>query len=431
MTLSASSALFHWDSRHGEIPIIGGDPTHTRASAGVIEDERGMLYNAIINTPRRGWDTIDGVRRQTLLLEGSYTNRMNFSEDFRQWTAGSASLTRPGGFRDPFGGVNAYFIGSSAASDNVRYLCNFQANGRKTVSLFVKQGTATSARVRLYDATVSNSIMGVLITWTGIGNPPTTVIDSGAGTVHSVVEYNGGWYRIAFTTTASVTATDSMNVYVYTNLTANTSGYYFGAQAEDGTYPTSYIATNGSAATRAADVFYFEGSAPDPQAMAYYVRFVDVGSAANPGSNTRVSMLENSSSGNPKLGWYVSVPGTYQFYHNNNTTTVAQNAFFANVFYGDVIELLGLMSPTGAVTAIASQNGGTGVISATSPANTINTAGWSAARIGVNSAGSSFQGQARFSDIRIVKYADLNITTADDMLRQLRDFELSPSGDLL
>ena len=107
-----------------------------------------------------------------------------------------------------------------------------------TWSVWVKLGTMVAAdyKFAVYDTTNS--------TWIGLNIVPT------------VTPVNYEWRRISYTFTTNA-GQGVARPYMYRNDSTGAGGtvYVWGCQLELGSYPTSYIPTVGSAATRAADTF--------------------------------------------------------------------------------------------------------------------------------------------------------------------------------
>ena len=69
---------------------------------------------------------------------------------------------------------------------------------------------------------------------------------------YDIEDYGNGWYRIWFETATSAVSSNYVQIYP-DNLDGNGSVYAWGIQAEEGSYPTSYIPTYGSSVTRSYD----------------------------------------------------------------------------------------------------------------------------------------------------------------------------------
>ena len=227
----------------------------TRASSATTLNRQGLIETVPSGKPRIDFlNNTDGH----LLLEPSRTNSVQRTEEFDNtyWTKINSTITANQAI-SPDGSQTAdkYTHGGSSAANYIFGSAGSVTSGTQcTFSVFVKKGTGTFVQL-LY----STSGFGSLHQNFDIENG---VIGSSSGDATAFIdEYPNGWYRIGITDTA--TSSTSANA-IISLAQSNTSGrlssftssddfYVWGAQVEQGSYPTSYIPTEGSSVTRVLD----------------------------------------------------------------------------------------------------------------------------------------------------------------------------------
>jgi hypothetical protein len=246
--------------------------TFTRGSTATYTDESGIIRTAAQDEARFDHDS-DG-NSLGLLIEESRTNNTNNSEVLTDtgggvgaWTANATTAPDGNSTADLWIPVSGFVDRNAATLSN-------SINGNNSVltaSVFVKKKELRYAHIAfLSSATYYTRLFdldtGEFVKEYSFGSPTQTS--------STVTALPNGWYRLSVSkyvsnteTTArlQVGSTDVSNPsHPYGQVTYvadGTSGMYFwGAQLEQGTFPTSYIPTSGSTVTRAADVASMTGT---------------------------------------------------------------------------------------------------------------------------------------------------------------------------
>ena len=215
------------------------ETTTTSVSAGILEDMPRLDYSG--SCP-------------SLLLEPSRTNIIPFSEYYNagSWLKLNSSIT-DNATTSPEGFVNASLqtenssAGFHAIYDNITAAFNTPF----TFSAFVKPNGRDIVYLRMENASTGG---GLAITYFNIN---TGQILADSSTSSSIEEFPNGWYRLSITgTTSASTSTLFVMGLASANDTRSYTGngisgaYFYGASAEAGSYPTSYIPTYGTSQTR-------------------------------------------------------------------------------------------------------------------------------------------------------------------------------------
>jgi len=247
--------------------VLSDIATHTRASSATYVDANGVLQTAAIDVPRVGhhlWNGSAWVDAGYFHESEARTNLITHSEDFTDasWSkTNTATLALDA--TGPFGVANSAVTlvddGTSTSDTAVRISSSaftVTTSTAYTFSMFCKADQLDWVFIRTNSFTSPADKGAYFDLATGV------LGTEEAGVTGLIEDYGSGWYRCSITFTTDVADT-SGNIRVFladadndttVALDGTSSILIYGAQFEAGSTPSSYIPTDGSTVTRAADV---------------------------------------------------------------------------------------------------------------------------------------------------------------------------------
>lgn len=238
-----------------------GDMTVVRATSATRVNSSGLVESVGNNIPRLNYDSDSSA---SILLEPQRTNLVTYSNDFNDVSYSKSNTNITSNIiTSPDGVINASLVSRTATGVAAIVTKNCVTNSNIfTGTIYAKLGTiATNFGFRVQgtypnrgDVLVNLSNGNII----GFQNGGTNT-----NTSASIVNVGNGWYRISLTTTFISTVTQASLIFQATDLTSVTgweasntilsNAYIWGAQLEQGAYPTSYIPTTTTALTRNLD----------------------------------------------------------------------------------------------------------------------------------------------------------------------------------
>ena len=190
--------------------------------------------------------------KPSLLLEPQSTNLVTYSEDFSQWVVDGQASISSNSIISPDGTRNSDKLIAGTTSGRQAIKFSVSQTGNLAFSIFAKKEEYSA--IQLSDAQNASAFANF--------NLETGVVGSTGVYTASMVDMGNDWYRCIITWNASV-AINAIRVGIVTTATSarveqfagnGINGLYiYGAQLEQLSYATSYIPTNGSTQTRAAE----------------------------------------------------------------------------------------------------------------------------------------------------------------------------------
>ena len=239
--------------------------TFSRTTTGTYMDADGLIKVASADEARfdHSYDPVSGsVRSLGLLVEERRQNLLTGSDDFGPlyWVKLNSVGVSTNVTTSPDGTINAdKFVENTDTSHKVLARSfTLTASTTYTFSIFVKSAERSNILIHLRKSDYSTRFGGFfnLTTKTFTGE----VAAGGTLVSSSIIEYPNNWFRLTITgdigaNTAAVTTLYLMDTNNNIGYTGNgTSGVFvWGAQLEQGSFPTSYIPTTNSTVTRTPD----------------------------------------------------------------------------------------------------------------------------------------------------------------------------------
>lgn len=228
--------------------------TFSRSSIATYVGKDGYIEYADINQPRFDHSTTSTGTCLGLLIEEGRTNLLYSSNSFStNWTRTEPNLLNNAAIAPD--GSNTAIMLTTVGTAAFLYHQNSTPLNTSTyyiASMFFKQGTKTTCGIQMDDADFGGSRFIVSYNWstgvltnstggTGLPTTPTSLVE----------RYPNGWIRISM----KFLPVNAGNAVFMANRDYGGDGttYLWGAQLEQGTFPTSYIPGTTSLTTRSQD----------------------------------------------------------------------------------------------------------------------------------------------------------------------------------
>ena len=220
--------------------------TFTRGSIGTYVDVNGLIRTASADQARFDHDPATG-ESLGLLIEGGRTNLHLYSEQISSWSTETGGSVTANAQISPDGNLTADVLTGTGYGSSAYLITSLLNATTYTFSIFLKYIDGNeNIEIQIGDAPFARSI-------TRVNSQTGTLVYSsgGAAIVHPIKNYGNGWYRYSITRTTTAAGGGFIDINHVSSTISNVA--VWGAQIENGEFPTSYIPTTSSQITRVSD----------------------------------------------------------------------------------------------------------------------------------------------------------------------------------
>ena len=244
--------------------------TFTRSSGGSYVGADGLIKYAGVNEARFDHNPVTGESLGLLIEESRANSWINSGQNnVTGWNTGGVNLSFDNTVTAPDGTTNTIKCvetNTFTSGKNINQSISVTSGTSYTFSIFAKQPENSPLRyfsILFWDTGFTTFQIVTFDPKNG------TVLFNQSGNTTFVEKYPNGWWRFGVTATATATATVPFNIRFTNSISSSPSGfggpygnytgdgssflYFYGPQVEAGAFPTSYIPTQASSRTRAAD----------------------------------------------------------------------------------------------------------------------------------------------------------------------------------
>ena len=280
-----------------------------------------------LNVPRLTYQN-GGGGCPSLLLEKQSTNLFTYSEqlDNADWFKNNLTITA-NSTTSPDGTQNADLLDDGTASSTQHWIYQgpaFSNSTTYTISFYAKYVSRKYMAVNIYNGSTSQYVVY------DIQNG--SVYGSTGDVTASMTSVGNGWYRVVYTRTMASSGSPNFRIAMaddtgnetYTG--SNKQVYLWGMQCEASSYPTSYIVSTSSSATRVADVCSKSG----------------IGALIGGTSGTVFFDIKTnptlSSANYKQFCYYVTSGGSQSYLYLDGANKITTNASWGSLFYNTALQ---------------------------------------------------------------------------------------------
>ena len=234
----------------GQLENRSGASGYIATATAAVTNYISQLLTAVANQPRFDFNP---TTRQSLglLIEEQKTNVVTYSQAFDNAAWGKTNVTIiPSANIAPDGTLTASLMTNNSTNGEHNFSAGPFSTAIRTLSIYAKAGSASFLGLSIYGLSTRCAVFDL-----GTG-----AVSSVVGGYASITSVGNGWYRCSFHDPGGLNycvvymgETAAQAVAQTSYIGTNKNIYVWGAQHENGSFPTSYIKTDASSVTRAQD----------------------------------------------------------------------------------------------------------------------------------------------------------------------------------